>query len=57
MLATIFLSLSDLFLTPIYLLLIYAAAYAIRPRVANHYTKKFFIPGLTVKVVGALTDI
>jgi hypothetical protein len=55
MLATIFLSLSDLFLTPIYLLLIYAAAYAIRPRVANHYTKKFFIPGLTVKVVGALT--
>jgi hypothetical protein len=55
MLATIFLSLSDLFLTPIYLLLVYMVAYAIRSRVTNQYTKKFFIIGLTVKVVGALS--
>ncbi|RZK32533.1 MAG: hypothetical protein EOO61_16810, partial [Hymenobacter sp.] len=48
------LSLKDLFLTPIFLALFYALAFAIRPRVTNSYTKPYFIPALTVKFVGAI---
>ena len=46
--------LKDLYITPLYLILIYIFAYNIRGRVTNVYTKKFFIPALTVKVVGAI---
>lgn len=47
-------TLQDLFLTPIYLLLLYGLAYAIRPSITNRYTKPYFIPALTVKIVGAI---
>jgi hypothetical protein len=46
--------LKDLFLTPIYLLLLYGIAYAVRPRVTNAFTKKYFIPALSVKFLGAI---
>lgn len=47
-------TLQDLFLTPLYLLLFYGIAYAVRPSVTNRYTKPYFIPALTVKVIGAI---
>lgn len=46
--------LQDLFITPFYLALFYALAYAIRPKVTNIYTKKYFIPALTLKFIGAI---
>jgi len=46
--------LRDLFLTPLYLLLLYGIAYAVRRRVTNTFTRKYFIPALTVKFVGAI---
>ncbi|OUJ73167.1 hypothetical protein [Hymenobacter crusticola] len=46
--------LKDLFLTPIYLLLFYGIAFAVRKKVTNKFTKKYFIPALTAKFVGAL---
>jgi len=46
--------LTDLFITPIYLGIFYAIAYAVRPSFTNRYTKPYFIPALTVKFVGAI---
>ena len=46
--------LKDLFITPLYLAIIYAIAFGIRSSVTNVYTKKYFIPALTVKIVGAI---
>ncbi|MBH8557649.1 hypothetical protein [Hymenobacter negativus] len=46
--------LKDLYITPFYLALIYGIAYGMRSSVTNVYTKKYFIPALTVKVVGAI---
>lgn len=46
--------LSDLFFGPFYLLLFYFLAFAVRPAVTNKYTKRFFIPALTLKFVGAI---
>jgi hypothetical protein len=46
--------LNDYLLTPIYVGLIYAIAYAIRPSVTNRYTKGYFIPALSVKIIGTL---
>jgi hypothetical protein len=46
--------LSDYVLTPLYLGLIYALAFAIRPSVTNRYTKVYFIPALSVKLLGAI---
>lgn len=46
--------LSDYLLTPFYIGLIYAIAYAIRPSVTNRYTKPYFIPALSVKILGAV---
>lgn len=54
MLLTLFLSGKDIFLTPLYLGIFYILAYAIRPKVTNKYTKKYFIPGLTIKFIGAI---
>jgi hypothetical protein len=48
------LGLNDLFLTPLYLGLLYGLAYAIRPRVTNVYTRRYFIPALTLKFIGAI---
>jgi len=47
--------LQDLFITPIFLGLIYAVAYQLRDRVNNRYTRPYFIPALTLKLVGALS--
>ena len=46
--------LSDYLLTPIYLGLIYALAFAIRPAVTNKYTKPYFILALSLKLIGAI---
>jgi len=46
--------LSDLFITPVYLAIVYLIAYGVRPSVTNIYTKKYFIPALTVKIIGAI---
>lgn len=46
--------LKDLYVTPFYLAIIYAIAYGVRSSVTNVYTKKYFIPALTVKIVGAI---
>ena len=47
-------TLQDLVVTPIWLLILYALAYAIRPSVTTRDTRKYFIPALTVKFVGAI---
>ena len=46
--------LKDLYITPIYLAIIYLTAFWLRSSVTNAYTKKYFIPALTVKLVGAI---
>ena len=46
--------LRDLFVTPLYLLVIYLLAYLVRPMVTDRYTRKYFLPGLSVKIFGAL---
>jgi hypothetical protein len=46
--------LSDYLLTPIYIGILYALAFAIRPSVTNKYTRSYFIPALSVKLIGAL---
>ncbi|PIQ20080.1 MAG: hypothetical protein COW65_17090 [Cytophagales bacterium CG18_big_fil_WC_8_21_14_2_50_42_9] len=46
--------LKDLFLTPIYLLLLYAIAYSVRPKATTKLTKQYFIPALTLKFIGAI---
>ena len=46
--------LKDIFLTPIYLGIFYAIAFAVRPSFTNKYTKPYFIPALSVKFAGAL---
>ncbi len=44
----------DLLITPIWLLIVYLVAYQVRPLVANTLTRRYFIPGLTAKVIGAM---
>lgn len=46
--------LSDYLLTPFYLGFFYALAYAIRPAITNKYTRPYFIPALSIKLLGAL---
>jgi hypothetical protein len=48
------LGLNDLLLTPIYLGVFYALAFAVRTKVTNVYTRPYFIPALTLKFVGAI---
>ncbi|AFM03177.1 hypothetical protein Fleli_0717 [Bernardetia litoralis DSM 6794] len=50
----IYITLQDLFLTPIYLLLIYSVLYFLRTSILDKEMRKFFIMGYTVKVVGAI---
>lgn len=47
-------NISDLYITPFYLALIYSIAYGLRSSVTNAYTKPYFIPALTVKLLGAI---
>ncbi|GEO03206.1 hypothetical protein AAE02nite_08700 [Adhaeribacter aerolatus] len=44
----------DLLLTPVYLIIIYGLAYWLRPKLTNKFTRKYFIPALTVKLIGAI---
>lgn len=46
--------LRDLIVTPIIIFLVYAGAYWIRPRVTDTINRKYFIPALTVRIIGAL---
>lgn len=46
--------LRDFLVTPIVILLVYIAAYFIRPYVTNSLTRRYFFPALTVRIVGAL---
>lgn len=47
-------TLHDLFLTPLYLVVIYLLAWLVRPVVTDANTRKYFLPGLSVKLIGAL---
>jgi len=47
--------LSDLFLGPLYLGILYAVAFAVRPAVTNKFTRPYFIPALTLKFIGAVS--
>lgn len=44
----------DLIVTPFVLLIVYLIAYIVRPRVTDEVTRKYFIPALTVRILGAL---
>jgi hypothetical protein len=48
------LELRDFVVTPIWLIIIYALAYVIRPYVTDAINRRYFFPALTVKVIGAL---
>jgi hypothetical protein len=48
------LGLNDLLLTPIFLAIFYGLAFAVRSKVTNVYTRRYFIPALTLKFVGAI---
>ncbi len=49
-----YITLQDLFLTPIYLLIIYAILFFMRTSIVDKEMKNFFIVGYSVKVVGAI---
>lgn len=46
--------LRDFIVTPIWLFIIYGVAYWVRPRFTDANTKRYFIPALTVRIIGAL---
>ncbi len=46
--------LRDVFITPLFLAVIYLLAYVLRPLVSDNHTRKYFLPGLSVKLLGAL---
>jgi len=46
--------LQDLIITPIYFFCLLMAAYLIRPLVTNKVTKRYFLPGLVIKFIGAI---
>ncbi len=46
--------LRDLIVTPVLLIVLYFVAYVIRPSVTDSVTRVYFIPALTVKIIGAL---
>lgn len=46
--------LRDLIVTPLLLIVVYAAAYFIKPHVTDSITGRYFFPGLTVKILGAI---
>lgn len=46
--------LKDLFLTPLYLGIFYGIAFAVRKRFTNPLTRKYFIPALSLKFLGAI---
>lgn len=44
----------DFFITPIFLLIIYAAVYRLRPLLTDKQNRKYFLPGLSLKIFGAI---
>ena len=46
--------LRDFIVTPIILVLVYLMAYWLRPRFTNVDTRRYFIPALTVRIIGAI---
>lgn len=46
--------LRDFIVTPIIILLVYAVAYVVRPYVTTELTRRYFLPALTVRILGAL---
>ena len=44
----------DLLLTPLVLFIVYLTAYALRPAFTDPTTRRYFLPGLTVKIAGAI---
>jgi hypothetical protein len=46
--------LRDLIVTPILIILLYVVGYIVRPYVTNEINRVYFIPALTVRIVGAL---
>ncbi len=46
--------LKDFLFTPIILILVYFLAYLLRDKFTNEFTQPYFIPGLTVKIIGAI---
>jgi len=47
--------LKDFLFTPIVLVLIYLLAYFLRPTLTSNLTKKYFVPALTFKIIGAIS--
>ena len=45
----------DFLVTPIYLLIIYLLAYLVRGKVSDKNTGPYFIPALTLKIIGAIS--
>ncbi len=45
---------TDVFMGPVFLVIIYLAAYAVRDRFTNRFTKAYFIPALSAKLFGAV---
>ncbi|MCX8492212.1 MAG: hypothetical protein ORN54_14205 [Cyclobacteriaceae bacterium] len=46
--------LRDFIVTPIVIILVFAGAYLIRPRVTDSLTRRYFLPALAVKALGAV---
>jgi hypothetical protein len=46
--------LRDLIVTPILLIIIYVLAYVVRPYVTDSVNRRYFIPALTLRIIGAL---
>lgn len=46
--------LRDLIITPFIILLVYAGAYLVRPYVTDSVNRRYFIPALSVRILGAL---
>ena len=46
--------LRDLIITPLVIIIVYGVAYVIRPLVTDQINRVYFIPALTVKIVGAI---
>lgn len=44
----------DLLVTPVVLFVVYLAAYGVRPLFTDTVTRRYFLPGLTVKIIGAI---
>ncbi|MBL0742442.1 hypothetical protein [Chryseolinea lacunae] len=44
----------DLLITPVLIIVVYAIAFIIRPRVTDATTRVYFLPAITVKIIGAL---